>query len=395
MVERALDSPGVARAFLRICGSSPGRQQVVAALGLGCERVVCIAPSLSPDLVALQHLVEARGARFHIIANHRALVGLVTAADEVIAFADGLLISEDVAANALAAMPGVIVQPIEQGLPAGFERIDLDTAAAGALRIPGRLVAQLNDLPADCDAFSTLQRIALQAGISARNLTPTQGQGLFWTLVTSDAQAQEIEPRLIRARLGTEASFVTPGRWLATRIVEVFGAALLDAGSGRAAILGGSVALSLLACFAGAYGLAALGIGLAGSAWLVLTVHMLLVRVGADEGAAHDRIPQLDLALAWLIDAALVWLVGWTAVNIANQPVYERYFPALMLFLMLHLVASIAPPRLAAWLEDRLLLTIGLATAVVTGFGSVFVYAGAVLVATIGLVVARGFKRIT
>ena len=212
MLEPAAESGAGPRAFLRIGGLTVARQQLALALALQCERIVCIAPALSNPIVELQHLAEAGGCQFHVIPGARPLVGLVTATDELIVLADGLFASTAEACDLLSDGQSVLVQPVEQGIAAGFERIDLNHAAAGAMRLPGRLVERLGDLPSDCDAVSSLQRIALQAGVRQRAI-PVQGQdGLFWSLVRSDAEAHAIEPQWVRQRTrdARPLTFATP-----------------------------------------------------------------------------------------------------------------------------------------------------------------------------------------
>ncbi|MDE2436891.1 MAG: hypothetical protein KGM49_11585, partial [Sphingomonadales bacterium] len=188
------------RAFLRIGGTTVAQQQLGLALALGCQRVVCVAHGLRAPLIALQHEAERAGVQFHVIAGPRPLLGLVTAQDEVLAFGDGLFASRREAVELLEQGQAVLVQPIEQGLAGGFERIDINHAAAAAMRIPGRLVDQLAELPTDCDAASALQRIALQGGVRQRSIPSVADGHLFWTLVRSDDEAHAIEPRWIRQR---------------------------------------------------------------------------------------------------------------------------------------------------------------------------------------------------
>ena len=139
----SLAALGQPRARLRIGGATLARHQLGMALALGCERVICVAPVLDAHLVSLQHVAEARAARFHVVTGARGLISLVSAADEVIALADGLLAWPDMAIPLLDAGVGVLVQPIEAGLAAGFERIDLNHASAGAMRVPGLLVERV------------------------------------------------------------------------------------------------------------------------------------------------------------------------------------------------------------------------------------------------------------
>ena len=70
LLELASDSP-LPRAFLRVGGLSVARQQLSIAHALDCERIICLAPAVTPDILALQHLAERRGSQFHVIAGAR------------------------------------------------------------------------------------------------------------------------------------------------------------------------------------------------------------------------------------------------------------------------------------------------------------------------------------
>lgn len=167
-----LETGTAPRGALRVGGVSVALEQLVLVLSMGCERIFCLANRMTPEIAALQHEAERAGARFQLIPGPHGLLGQVTAMDEVIALADGLFASVSDAVALLEPGAAVLVQPAETGVEAGFERIDPTQASGGALRIPGRLVERLADLPHDCDAFSALLRIALQAGVAQRPLPP-------------------------------------------------------------------------------------------------------------------------------------------------------------------------------------------------------------------------------
>jgi hypothetical protein len=194
------------RANLRLGAVTLARHQLGIVLALGCERIVCLTQAPYDDIVELKSAVEAVGARFHLIAEPRALVGLVTAIDEVVALGDGLLAWPPTAIALLEGGPAVLVQPVEAGITAGFERLDLNHADAGACRIPGRLVQRLTELPRDCDGFSALQRIALQGGVPQRLLPAVALAEGRWTLVRSEVEAHAAESHWIhRAIRGAPA----------------------------------------------------------------------------------------------------------------------------------------------------------------------------------------------
>jgi len=393
MLEPAVESGHGARAFLRIGGLTVARQQLALALALQCERIVCIAPALTNPIVELQHLAERAGAQFHVIPGARPLVGLVTATDELIVLADGLFASTAEACDLLSDGQSVLVQPIELGLAAGFERIDLNHAAAGAMRLPGRLVERLGDLPADCDAVSSLQRIALQAGVRQRAI-PAPGQdGLFWTLVRSDDEAHAIEPLWIRQRT-RDATPLGPARGLALLGVRGLGPALLHAGSGANAVLIGALVAILLALGAGWFGLVALALGLCALGWLLRESAALLVRIERDETGPRKGIDGLG-AYAWLLDAVLVVLLAWGTHDQFGRPLLERLFPPFMLIALLRILSSLPAGRWSGWLTDRSLVALVLMATVLSGVGGEAAHLGAATAAVAAIVLSSGKFRLT
>ena len=393
MLEHAADDGHLPRAFLRIGGLSVARQQLALVLTLECERVICIAPALTPELVALQHIAEGAGAQFNVVRGARALAGLVTASDELIALADGLFASGAEAADLLSEGQGVLVQPIEQGLAAGFERIDINHAAAGAMRIPGRLIERIADLPADCDAFSSLQRVALQASIRQRPI-PAPGQdGLFWALVHSETEAHAIEPQWIQQRT-RDTRPLGPARGLALLAVRSFGPALLHAGSGAQALSLASAAAALLALGAGWFGFIALGLGFCALGWLLCECAALLVRIESD--LVKPRFGLGSSALyGWVIDAIIVALLGWGAVPLAGSPTIHHFFPPFMLVALLRIVAGLPTGRWSAWLTDRSLLALVMLGAAAGGIAAEAAHIGAIAAALAGMGLVSGLTRLT
>ncbi|MFM5884436.1 MAG: hypothetical protein ACKOQ3_03750 [Novosphingobium sp.] len=382
------------RAFLRVGGVTVARQQLGLALDLRCERIVCIAHGMRPELVELQHEAEASGAQFHIVPGPRALLGLITAADDVFVFGDGLFVSSDGAVALLESGEGVFVQPIEQGLAAGFERIDLNHASAGALRIPGRLVESVADLPPDCDAVSALQRVALQSGLRQRPIPPIDNGSLFWSLVRSDGDAHALEPQWIRQRT-SDSQPLSPSRALALGFVRRIGPGLIHAGSGSAHIAIGAIILALMAMGAGWFGNFVVGLVLAALASISSDTAGLLARVEAQSSFRRTRLLQADRGFGWLIDAVLVGLAGFGAATHPGQGDWDRLFPPFMLIALLRILPNVIDRRWTAWLGDRGLLAIALAAALFGGIGGPVLHIGAVIAALAGIALPRLTKRLT
>ncbi len=381
------------RAFLRIGGLTVARQQVALALELKCERVVCIAHGLAPQLIEIQHLVEAAGAQFHLVSHARALSGLVSVVDEIVVLADGLFASTLQAAALLEEGQAVLVQPIDQGLAAGFERIDLNHAAAGAMRLPGRLVERMAELPADCDAASALLRIALQAGIRQRAI-PAPGQdGLFWNLVRSEDEAHAVEPQWVRRRTSSDG-FLSLSGAVALFSVRSFGPALLHAGSGASALAIAAAVLALLAVGSGWFGLIALGLGFAALGWILRDSAVMLSRIETDSTSAHKKLDSKHL-FGWLLDAIIVLLAAWGAELHAGQHFADKLFPPFMLVALLRILPRLVAPRWAAWFADRSVLALVIAAAMIAGVGSAAIHVLAALAALAGVLLPLGQSRLT
>lgn len=389
-----LESGTAPRGALRVGGVSVALEQLVLVLAMRCERIFCLAGRMTPEIAALQHEAERAGARFQLIPGPRGLLGQVTATDEVIALADGLFASVGDAVALLEPGPTVLVQPAESGVEAGFERIDPSLASGGALRIPGRLVERLADLPHDCDAFSALLRIALQAGIAQRPLPPAgQGDG-FWTLLASEEQAHALEPLWIRRRIRHVRPF-NPTRGLARLLVRSFGPALLHAGSGSRFVISGAVVLLALALGIGSLGWPGPALGAVALAWLLGEAAVVLRRIEADRVVPPGRNFSLHSLFDWSVDTLLVTLIAWSVPAGPWLGPLDRLFPPLMLLALLRIVPRLLSQTWTAWLEDRALLAILIGLGLLAGAGAPMVYGLAIALAACGILWPQGAGRLT
>lgn len=382
------------RGALRVGGVSVAEEQLAVALALGCERVFCLASGMSPAVLALQHAAEQAGARFQVIPGPRALLGQLTATDELIALADGLFASVTEAQALLEPGPVVLVQPAEAGMEAGFERIDQAQASGGALRLPGRLVERLAEVPADWDAFSALLRIGLQAGVAQRPLSPVGQAKGFWTLLHDEAEAHALEPQWIRRRTRQFRQF-NPSRGVAQLLVRSFGPALLHAGSGARFVASGAGVLAVLALGAGWFGFAGTGLVAAGLAWVLGETAGLLDRVETERLAPAKRNWTLYGLFGWATDALLVALIGRAVPSEPWHSALERYFPALMLIALLRILPRTFADKWTAWLEDRALIALLVGLAMIAGLAGPLVYGLCVVLALVGIFGPRPAPRIT
>jgi hypothetical protein len=353
------DLPGL-RGMLSIGGHSILRHQLGLALALGCARIVVMAETLDGDLVALQHIAEARGARFHVIAAPRALAPLVAPEDELFVIAEGLLAMPEDALRLLGDGHAVLTLPIETGLAAGFERIDINNAYAGAMCLPGKLVAGLGELPADWNPGSALLRLAMQARIIQRPLAGALLDQARWSLVRSEAEAYRAEPGWVRAHIKA-GEVHSPGAWIASFAVQRFGPALLHAGTRPAVIALGALLTALFGIGAGWFGWDAAGFVLLGFAWLILQIAGLLSRVELSSLLTRPGRPQFAQMALWGIDAALITLCAWRSdlPALAQFPLGLGWFAPLVLLLAMRLMQLVLRPRpWLWWLEDRLVMAL-------------------------------------
>ena len=381
------------RAFLHVGGASVARHQLALALVAGCERVICVARDFGPEMIALQHEAEHGGAKFHVVPGPRGFSGLVSAADEVLVISEGLLATTGDALRLLEGPAAVFVQPAEAGIPAGFERIDLNHAAAGLMLIPGRLVDRLMELPLDADPASALLRIALQAGVPQRAVPDDVRLGGHWLLVRDEAEAHAAEDSWMARH--TQGGGKTPGPLLARILVRRFGPALLHGGGGAGMVVIIAVVLATIGFGATWFGYGAAGFGLAGLAWLLGRTAALLERIQRESLSLRSSFPLRQLLFDGGYDALLVAMLVMVLPVLPGEVLAERCFAPLVLIGLLRLLPRGFPARWSDWAEDRLMLTILLVVALLGRVIDAGVPALVAMLLTAGLVLPRDADRIT
>jgi hypothetical protein len=359
--------PASLRGYLPIGGRSLLRHQIGLALSLGARRIVVMAEGISGELVALQHVAEAGGAQFHVVATARALVPLLAPEDDVVVLGDGLLAMPDCFRDLIEPGPVVLTLPVETALPLGFERVDINHAFAAAMRFPGRIAAGLADLPPEWNAQSALLRLAIQGRIAQRAVPATMLDDGRWSLVRNEDEAHLAERRWLRLHTNLAAAGGgSPGEWLAMAFVRRFGPAVLHAGTRPAMIGLAAGVLGLLGGGLGWLGNFATGFVLLGLAWLIERIASLIGQVERDSLLASGFARRSVAIFHLLIDAGLVTLAGWRSELPASGavPFGLNYFAPLVLVGGARLVrlALSARPR-ARWLEDRLMLGLLMALA--------------------------------
>lgn len=382
------------RAFLQVGGATVAKHQLALCQAMDCQRVICLAKGLAPELVALQHAAEASGMQFHVVGGARQAAALITATDELLVLADGLLVALAGALPLIEAGHGMLVQPVETGVSLGFERVDINHASAGAMRIPGRLAERLGELPPDCDVASALTRIALQAGVTQRPVPLEAREGVSWRIVRDEAEAHAIETGWIDLHM-QQGRAATLGTALARFGVRSFGPALLHAGSGGNALAIGAGVFLLMAMGAGWFGWTATALVLMAICWTVRHAAELLSRIERDSlSRPASRIPRETL-FGWLLDAGLVALITWSVGVVLPRWPFDFVIAPLFLLCLLRIVPPMIARGWAPWLEDRALLCLLLAIASAAGALIQVVTLIAALLALTGAVLSGWSRRLT
>lgn len=376
------------RGLLRVGGAHVARHQLSLALAAGCERIVVMAREFGVELAELQHESERNGAGFHVVNGPRGLSPLVTAADEVLVLSEGLLPTAGDALRLLQGGQAIYVQPAETGIPAGYERIDLNHAAAGMMLIPGRLVERLMELSADVDPGSALLRIALQAGVAQRPVPEDVRVGGHWLLVRSEAEAQAAEERwMVRHTSGGPA---TPGPLLARLLARRFGPALLHASATGLIVPYGTGYLLAVIGFSLAWlGFAAAGLMLLGLACVLQYAAALLGRLQRDALAVRSGSAWRSFVSGWVLDGVIGAILVLASGPLPGETLLARCFAPAVLIGLVRLLPRAFDRGWAVWLEDRLLLCLLLAMMAVGGVIGLGVPALVLLLLLAGLVLTR------
>lgn len=346
------DDAAIPRGLLRFAGQSVAARQIDLALHLGCERIVCLVEDIGHEVIALQEIARAGGARFNAVSGGLSLLGQVTSGDEIIAFADGILPQAEAVERHLGEKPGVLVLPAEGAVEQGYERIDAEWAWAGVLRARGSIVEGLSQLPADIDPVSALLRIALQRGSRIVPLDGGKARRVGWLLATSEGVLVEHEDRYLRDH-APRASFLRPARALADRIALWLAPAALDRDRSGAPFVWSGMAAGAAALGLGIYGWPLWGMGLLALASFIKAIGDTL---GDTLGAIRQkrkRFPILGSLFSYLFEGAFIALCILASERV---PAFETGFLALILVGLLHLLKGISSNRIAEPMRDSTLI---------------------------------------
>ena len=333
--------------FAQFAGASVVERQLDLALAMDCKAVACLSDSVGKEVIALQHRAERAGIRFVTLRDSRLLSGLVTAADEIVLFANAVL-PDSAAVLRHAAKPTILVFPADVAVPLGYERISAEFAWAGVLIAPGGIVERLNDLPLDADVPSSLLRIALQSGLRPLPLERRLLDEGEWHLAASPDALADREARFIRTH-AAPAPFTAPGIAVAERMGVRVAQDVLDRNGTPLPWIVASVA-AIAALALALFGMPEIGIALATLMATAVVMGQVIERVG-QAGEVQPQRSALARVTETLVDPVLI-----TLITLSSPPEtgWLRIFVPLVLFGLLRLAARIAPRRWQVSFRDRI-----------------------------------------
>lgn len=387
-IEAARGQPGGYRAFLDIAGKSVAMRQAQLALAMGCERVICLAQGLPSELIAVQHMVEREGMRFHAIAGPRALAGLVSVADELLVFADGVIPDSDMVRTHLGEGRGLLALPADPAVERGFERIDRDRAWAGILRTSAGDVERLGDLPGDIDPLSALMRVAVQRGRRVVDLTEDALADGSIVMVDGAEAARAVAVRAVAGALPSSSWAAVIGAAV-DKGVRASASDLLAKPAAVNALGFGVVLLAAIALVAAWQGVAAAALAVLAVAAMLLRAREGLGRV-AEAGRGWWSRNGRTVSVAAL-DLLLMVIV----LAVTPRSAWPRaLFHLAMILGLLRLCAAFGPRWLADVAQDRALLLAVLATGAAFG-GLGLAFQALAVLTLLALLVAHRRRGIT
>ena len=185
-----------------IAGKTVSQRQLEFARSCGCELVLAHGAGGSEAALQLRHAAESAGMRFTNLSGSHALAGAISLSDSLLVMQSGLLPLSQNAVGMLGAEATILVLPAGAGCQAGFERIDLDRAWAGALIMPGDLLGRISTLAEDAAPASALLRIALQARLPEARLPEQMIDNGDWRIITTAEEAQSHQKLWLRWAIG-------------------------------------------------------------------------------------------------------------------------------------------------------------------------------------------------
>lgn len=349
-----LTDEGAPRAYELLGGKPLIAWQIDLMRSLGCDRIICIARSGDEKMQEIRSLVEESDLEFQSVSGPLPLVGLISADQELLVMADGLIVDREALPDTFGSGRSVLTLPDDVGITAGFERIDSEHAWGGLLLARGSVAAHLADMPPDSDTVSLLLRLALQSGAQLTPVDPDALKGGEWMLVRNSASLEGREQALLD-RSVEKSNWSAPSIALGQRIARALAPDGLARGPLIASAIGTALGLGALALSyfdARAAALVTLGIG----AFALFTgISLANLKARLFGASVHmNRTFRVRLLIDVLLVAVLSLPFG---LSVAPRALF---LPVLFVF-VLRLAERLGPDHVNSSFGDRAVIAILLA----------------------------------
>jgi len=373
--------PGEDASITSVLGKLLPVRQVEYAASQGCEKAILLGRGDISEAIAIRRAAEQAGLKLVEISGPHALTACVAEDERLLVLQTNLLPAWDDWARSEAGVGSILLLPAKSGPQAGFERIDLARAWAGALVIPGRCLSSLHELPEDAEAAPALLRIALQSRLPELMLD----EGLLvdgsWSAITQGSDLTLIEDQWL-ARHVKSSPNASCSELIAGIILQKFHNVLFTHARIPVALLVLSLILAIGGVGASFYRQAAAGFGILGLAAFLLSLALVArqLREAPFQHPTHWPKAQFLLDMAFLATAFLA---------IDSSLAAQIFVP------FVFLAAFHSAPAKKTWrarLGDRTLVfaLVGIATMFLAAEGGVMLLAAALL--GLNLLSLRGEK---
>ena len=350
-----------------VSGASVIERQIDVALALGCTRIFLFTPELDALAIKAQRLAEQGGAQFRLVQRGRQLLGSLRQQDELLVLAEGLLPANRECLDFIGEKGGILRIDAEEGVPAGFERLDADYCWAGAMVLPGRVLERLEELGEDMDPVSALLRAGRVSRVPETTLPDGWLANGSWSLAPNRASAfagDDADPE--SSDIVVSLLSGSPGEWLAVR-------PKLAVATGAGAILASILSLATIYLGLPAVGMALLAFaGLLAKGWIVARRQSAVLLFSGNTQRSFVQ------PIVYTID-----LVGIVALAHGMHASFNWYSSGYIAFLTwaVWAIAANMKGKAAFYYRDRTPLWLGCAIA---GFASQW-FVGATLLTVIAL----------
>ena len=349
-----LTDQGTPCAYEMLGGKSLIAWQIDLMRSLNCDRIICIGHPGDDKILEIKRLVESADLEFQSVSGPLPLVGLISADQELVVMADGLVIDQEAVPDGFSSHRAVLTLPDDVGIAAGFERIDSEHAWAGLLLARGSIAAKLADMPPDSDTVSLLLRLALQSGARLSPIDPTALENGEWILARH-SKALEGREQALLDRSVQKSSWGAPSIALSHRVARALAPDGLKRGPAIASAVGAT--LSIAALGLSYFGHQTVALVSLGMGTFALSINNALANLKARLFGA--KVPSGQPVLtSVLIDLALVLTLS-LPTTLPEAP--RTLFLPVLFILILRLAEQLAPDQIKPSFSDRGMLAILLA----------------------------------